>query len=115
VHYLESILRVLAIGLLLGAGLPALFAVGMYAYSFGSGGEEADHVIHKPNPALKFLGIAVFLLVGWVIITGVAWITRATVQHHFGIDLFPMLDKGIGPMLHEGFRGLDFLNPQGKD
>ncbi len=67
-HYLESILKVLAVGLVLGAGLPALFATGMLAYSFGAGGEEADHVIHKPNP-------------------------RATIMHHFGIDLFPMFPK----------------------
>ena len=42
-HYLENILRVLLVGLVLGAGLPAVFAVGMLAYSFGAGGEEADH------------------------------------------------------------------------
>ena len=28
-HYLESILRVLLVGLVLGAGLPAVFAVGL--------------------------------------------------------------------------------------
>ncbi|NBQ41110.1 MAG: hypothetical protein EBU23_00555 [Mycobacteriaceae bacterium] len=84
-HYAESIFRVLFIGLLLGAGLPAVFAVGMLAYSFGAGGEEADHVVHKPNPALKFLGIALFVLVAWVIV------------HHFGIDLFPMMPGGIAP------------------
>ena len=38
-HYLESILRVLVIGLLLGAGLPAVFAVGLRAYSSGAGRE----------------------------------------------------------------------------
>lgn len=92
-NYLESILKVLGIGLLLGAGLPALFAVGMVAYSAGAGGEEADHLIHKPNPPLKYLGIALFVFVGWVILTAVAWITRATVIHHFGVDLFPMLPR----------------------
>lgn len=92
-HYLEATLKVLLVGLLLGAGLPALFATGLLAYSFGAGGEEADHVIHKPNPALKYLGILLFLFVGFVIITAVAWITRTTVVHHFGIDLFPMLPK----------------------
>ena len=50
-HYLESIFKVLVVGLILGAGLPALFATGMLAYSFGAGGEEADHIVHKPNPA----------------------------------------------------------------
>lgn len=92
-HYLEAIFKVLVVGLVLGAGLPALFATGMLAYSFGAGGEEADHVIHKPNPALKVLGILLFAFVAFVIVTAVAWITRATIIHHFGVDLFPMFPK----------------------
>ena len=90
---LGSIFKVLSVGLLLGAGLPALFATGMLAYSFGAGGEEADHIIHKPNPALKWVGILLFLFVALVIVTAVAWITRSTIIHHFGVDLFPMLPK----------------------
>jgi hypothetical protein len=92
-HYLESILTVLAVGLILGAGLPAIFSVGMLAYSHGAGGEEADHLMHKPNPPVKYLGILLFVVVAAVIITAVAWITRATIMHHFGIDLFPMFPK----------------------
>lgn len=92
-HYLNSIATVLLVGLVLGAGLPAVFATGLLAYSYGAGGEEADHLIHKPNPALKLLGIALFVLVGLVVITAVAWITRSTIIHHFGVDLFPMLPK----------------------
>jgi hypothetical protein len=65
----------------------------MLAYSHGAGGEEADHLIHKPIPALKYLGILLFVFVGFVIVTGVAWITRSTIMHHFGIDLFPMFAK----------------------
>ena len=92
-NYLESILKVLVVGLVLGAGLPAIFATGMLAYSHGAGGEEADHLIHKANPPLKYLGILQFLFVGFVIITAVAWITRSTIIHHFGVDLFPMFPK----------------------
>lgn len=91
--YFESILKVLVVGLILGAGLPALFASGMLAYSFGAGGEEADHAVHKPNPALKLLGLLLFAFVALVILTAVAWITRSTIIHHFGVDLFPMLKK----------------------
>jgi hypothetical protein len=91
--YFEAIFKVLVIGLILGAGLPALFATGMLAYSSGAGGEEADHAIHKPNPALKFVGLLLFVFVGLVILTAVAWITRSTIIHHFGVDLFPMLKK----------------------
>ncbi len=92
-HYLESIFRVLIVGLILGARLPALFATGLLAYSYGAGGEEADHVIHPPNPPLKIVGVLLFVIVGVVIITAVAWITRATVVHYFGVDLFPMPPK----------------------
>ncbi len=92
-HYLESISTVLVVGLLLGAGLPAIFATGLLAYSYGAGGEEADHLIHKPNPPLKVLGILLFMFVGLVVVTAVAWITRSTIIHHFGVDLFPMLPK----------------------
>ncbi|CAN7222383.1 hypothetical protein [Mycolicibacterium frederiksbergense] len=89
--YLESILKVLAIGLLLGAGLPAVFALGLVAYARGADG--ADAAAAPANPALKFLGIALFVFVGWVILTAVLWITRATIIHHTGVDLFPFLPK----------------------
>ena len=92
-HYFQSILTVLAVGLVLGAGLPAIFAAGMLAYSHGACGEEADHLIHKANPPLKYLGILLFVVVGLVIVIGVAWITKSTILHHFGIDLFPMFAK----------------------
>ncbi|MDA2891808.1 hypothetical protein PDG61_12860 [Mycolicibacterium sp. BiH015] len=92
--YLESILKVLGIGLLLGAGLPAVFALGLVAYSRGAGSDGIDGAAAvAPNPAVKFLGVALFVFVGWVILTAVLWITRATIIHHFGIDLFPFLPK----------------------
>lgn len=91
--YLESILKVLGIGLLLGAGLPAVFALGLVAYARGEGGDGTDGTAVAPNPALKVLGIAAFVFVGWVILTAVLWITRATIIHHTGVDLFPFLPK----------------------
>ena len=54
--YLESILKVLVIGLLLGAGLPAVFAAGLVAYSNGAGGAHADGTAVAPNPVVKYLG-----------------------------------------------------------
>ena len=91
--YFESILKVLVVGLLLGAGLPAVFALGMVAYSNGAGGTNNDGTTQAPNPAMKYLGIAMFVFVGWVIITAVVWITRATIVHHFGFDPFPFIPK----------------------
>jgi len=92
-HYFESILRVLAVGLVLGAGLPAAFAVGLRLYSAGVGGAAAGGAILKANPVLKFLGLLLFVVVSAVIVVAILWITRATINHHFGVDLFPFAPK----------------------
>ena len=91
--YFESIFKVLIVGLILGAGLPAVFAGGLVAYSNGAGGQHADGTVVAPNPMLKYLGVALFVFVGWVILTAVLWITRTTIIHHTGIDLFPFMPK----------------------
>ncbi|MCV7278457.1 hypothetical protein H7J88_02205 [Mycolicibacterium flavescens] len=87
--YLESIFKVLVVGLVLGAGLPALFATGLLAFS---GTESADGTA-TVRPARRYLGIALFVFVGWAIVTAVLWITRATIIHHTGIDLFPFMPR----------------------
>jgi hypothetical protein len=91
--YLEAIGKVLIIGLLLGAGLPAIFATGMVAFSNGAGGEHTDGTVSAGNPALKFLGLALFALVAIVIFVALLWITRSTIIHHFGFDPFPGVKK----------------------
>ncbi|CPZ64161.1 Uncharacterised protein [Mycobacteroides abscessus] len=63
-NYLEAIGKVLVVGLILGAGLPAVFAAGLVAYSSGAGGTHDDGTVVAPNPAVKFLGLALFTLVG---------------------------------------------------
>ncbi|OBA84709.1 hypothetical protein A5662_04925 [Mycobacteriaceae bacterium 1482268.1] len=91
--YVEAIIKVLIVGLILGAGLPAVFAAGLVAYSNGAGGTHEDGTVVNPNPALKYFGILVFIAVGWVIITAVAWIARAAIIHHIGFDPFPFIKK----------------------
>ncbi len=91
--YFEAIFKVLVVGLVLGAGLPAVFAAGLVAYSNGAGGQHEDGTVVSPNPALKYFGVLLFVLVGWVILTAVVWITRATIIHHFGFDPFPFMPK----------------------
>lgn len=92
-QYLENIFHVLVVGLILGAGLPAVFALGLFAFSEGAGVPEADGTVRAPNPVLKFLGLLLFVFVGLVIVAAILWITRGTIIHHFGVDLFPFLPK----------------------
>ena len=47
--YFESILKVLVVGLVLGAGLPAVFAGGLVAYSNGAGGRAPTEPCTRPT------------------------------------------------------------------
>jgi hypothetical protein len=85
----EAIFKVLVIGLALGAGLPALFAVGLRLFAAGSGDTAADGSTTATNPALRAAGIALFVVIGAVILLGILWITRTTINYHFGVNLFP--------------------------
>ena len=91
--YIEGILKVLAVGLLLGAGLPAVFAGGLAAYSRGAGasGDGIGGAAYAPNPALRILGLLLFAVVTAVIVVAILWITRTTIVHHFGVDPFPFI------------------------
>jgi ABC-type uncharacterized transport system YnjBCD permease subunit len=91
--YVEAILKVLAVGLVLGAGLPAIFAVGLVAYSNGAGNTHEDGSVTAPNPALKALGLLLFAAVGLVIVVAILYITKATIIHHFGFNPVPFLPK----------------------
>jgi hypothetical protein len=91
--YVEAILKVLAIGLVLGAGLPAIFAVGLVAFSNGSGGTHEDGTTVAPNPALKALGLVLFAAVAAVVVIAILYITKTTIIHHFGFNPVPFLPK----------------------
>jgi hypothetical protein len=91
--YLEAIFKVLVIGLILGAGLPAIFAIGLTAFSRGSGGREADGTVAAGNPALKALGLLLFAFVAAVVVIAILYITKGTIQHHFGFNPVPFIPK----------------------
>ncbi|TYQ09359.1 UNVERIFIED_ORG: hypothetical protein L601_000400001070 [Gordonia westfalica J30] len=84
----EAIAKVLVVGLIFGAGLPALFAVGLRVHEQGSD-EVVEGSVVKGNPAMRVLSYAIFAVVALVIITAILWITRQTFYFHTGIKLFP--------------------------
>ncbi|SDU61345.1 hypothetical protein [Gordonia westfalica] len=84
----EAIGKVLIVGLLFGAGLPALFAVGLRMHEQGSD-VVLDGSIIKGSPARRVLSFVIFGVVALVIITALLWITRQTLYFHTGIKLFP--------------------------
>jgi hypothetical protein len=76
---LEGAGQVLAMSLLLGAGLPMIFGLGVRFLALGAGGDaEVDHA--QPRPLGKVLAVLCFLLV----LAGVAVGITIVVASGFG-------------------------------
>lgn len=73
---------VLWVGLLLGAGLPAVFALGIRALSYGVGG-DADATDHVPHPAARVVAYLCFAVVLVAVAAGIGVI----VAHGLGMRL----------------------------
>jgi hypothetical protein len=75
--------RVLLAGLILGAGLPTVFALGIRAMAFGAGGDAEVHTaraVPGPHPVGRGIGYLLFLIV----LTGVALGITFIVASGFG-------------------------------
>jgi hypothetical protein len=71
---LQAGAQVLFAALLLGAGLPAIFALGMRGLAFGAGGTAEVGVDTQPHPVGKLLAGLCFGAVIVAILLGIAWI-----------------------------------------
>jgi hypothetical protein len=67
----ESALKILIVCLVLGAGLPALFAVGIRALAYGAGGEAEVHESGVSAPAPRPIGTVLGYLCFGVVLVGV--------------------------------------------
>jgi hypothetical protein len=81
----EASLKILLFGLILGSGLPALFALGVRAGAAGAGvvGSNGSAVAHK-NPALTALSYALYALALIAVVIGVLYIARDFLGAHTG-------------------------------
>ncbi len=74
---LDGSWRVLLIGMLLGAGLPALFALGLRALSWGTGHDATIGVSAaalKPHPLGRAVAYVLFGLVVLAVVSGITYI-----------------------------------------
>jgi hypothetical protein len=76
--------KILIFGLLVGAGLPALFAVGVRLNAEGAGVAEHGGAVAQKSPVLVALGWMIFALVLFAVILGVLFIARDFIGHHTG-------------------------------
>lgn len=74
---LDGAWRVLLVGMVLGAGLPAMFAFGVRALAWGTGGDAEIHdpdVTLKPHPFGRVVAYTVFTLVVLFVLLGIGYI-----------------------------------------
>ncbi|GAA0487941.1 hypothetical protein Ade02nite_12190 [Paractinoplanes deccanensis] len=91
---LEGAWKVLLAGLLLGAGLPALFALGIRSLAWGAGGDaEVSHA--RPNPLGTVLGYALFAIVILGVLLGITFIVASGFGKTISFDhIYPtIVDK----------------------
>lgn len=83
---LDGAWRVLISGVLLGAGLPAMFAFGVRALAWGTGGEATEHgpgESPRAHLAGRIVAYTMFTLVVLAVLLGISYI----VAHGLGMTM----------------------------
>jgi len=89
----NAIGAVLVIGLVVGAGLPAVFALGIKAMAYGVGG-DAGNTQAAGHPIGRVLGILCFAVVALVIAVGLAVIVSSGFGYRVEFEhIFPTFVK----------------------
>lgn len=88
-----AFVQVLGLGLVVGAGLPAIFAIGVRALAYGAGGDaEVDHAAGKPIGTV--LAYTLFAIVALVILTGLVIIISSGFGYTVSFEhIFPTFIK----------------------
>ena len=79
--------KILVFGLVMGAGLPALFAIAVRLNAEGAGVADHGGAVVRKNPMLATLSWVIFGLVLVVVLIGVLFIARDFIGHQTGIYL----------------------------
>ncbi|MFP7364817.1 hypothetical protein SFC07_03405 [Corynebacterium callunae] len=81
-----SLVNVTLVGILLGAGLPALFALGV---RFAHAPVAADGTTTGSASAFGKIAASIcFAIIIIAIIAGILWVTKATIYQYMGFDIF---------------------------
>ncbi|WP_280430999.1 hypothetical protein [Nocardia brasiliensis] len=84
---LNSLWKVMLAGLVLGAGLPLVFAVGVRFWSAAETVTADGRVTQRNYPALA-VALVCFGLIIAAIVTGILYTAKAFIAARFGIHLF---------------------------
>ncbi|BDD80947.1 hypothetical protein TPB0596_07100 [Tsukamurella pulmonis] len=91
---LSAVWKVLLVGLILGAGLPALFAVGVRGLAIGNGHETEDGSVRPPNPLGNVLAAIAFVIVVAAVLLGIAMIVASGFKYELTFEnIYPWFEK----------------------
>ncbi len=91
----EKVISVVLAGLVLGAGLPALYALGMRMLA-GTTEYTADGRLVEtegPRGVAKAIAYVIFAIILVVIVIAIMWIAKEFIYHTFGFNLFGQAGK----------------------
>jgi hypothetical protein len=82
----QASVKILIFGLILGSGLPALFALAVRAGATGAGVMGSDGAaVRQKNPALTAISYALYALALVAVVIGVLYIARDFLGAHTGM------------------------------
>ena len=91
----EKVISVVLAGLVFGAGLPALYAVGMRMLA-GTTEYTADGrliEVEGPSVVMKAIAYIIFAIILVVIVIAVLWVAKDFLYHTFGFNLLAQAGK----------------------
>ena len=77
-------IKIVVFGLVIGAGLPALFAMGVLINAEGAGVARHGDAVAPRNPLVLALSWLIFAVVLVAVTVGVLFIARDFIGHHIG-------------------------------
>ena len=84
--------KVLVAGLLLGAGIPTLFALAVNGLATAEGGEAAAGA--APRPVSKLVALVFFIIILTLVVYGLAWLIFTSLGFKVGFNgPFPTFSK----------------------
>lgn len=88
----EAAWKVLVVGVILGAGLPALFAVGVRSMAYGQGGGAEVAAGSAAHPAGRIIAGLCFLIVALAVVLGITYIVATGFGKAVSFDhVFPTI------------------------
>ena len=82
-----AVFQIIVAGLIIGAGLPALFSIGVRLNAEGVGVVSHDGAAPRKNPLLNAISWVLFAVVFAAVVIGVLFIARDFIAHNTGLYL----------------------------